>query len=85
MRSPPGLDGLAPPHRPASSKDRASRLQELVGLQPDIILVTGTQATACPPAGDADDPDRLCERERSRRQRHRHAIRPPEWEHHWLR
>ena len=28
----------------------------------------------CPPAGDADDPDRLCERGRSRHQRHRPAA-----------
>ena len=30
-------------------------------------------------------PDRLCERGRPRRQRHRPAARPPEWEHHRLR
>ena len=28
----------------------------------------------CPPAGDADDPDRICERERSSRPRHRSAT-----------
>jgi hypothetical protein len=59
--------------------------QELVGLQPDIILASSTPADRCPPAGDADDPHRLCGRGRSRCERHRHAARPPEWEHHWLR
>jgi putative ABC transport system substrate-binding protein len=44
--------------------------QELVGSQPDII-VTNNPGDRCPPAGDADDSDRLCERGRSRRQRHR--------------
>ena len=45
--------------------------QELVGLQPDIILAGGDHCYRCAPAGDADDPDRLCERARSRRQQHR--------------
>src|SRR5215468_9700380 len=36
----------------------------------------------CRPAGAADDPDRLWERGRSRRQRYRPAARPPRWEHH---
>ena len=31
--------------------------QELVGLQPDVILASSTPATV---ARDADDPDRLC-------------------------
>jgi putative ABC transport system substrate-binding protein len=48
--------------------------QELVGLQPDIILATSTPGDRCPPAGDADDPDRLRGRERPRRQRHRPAA-----------
>ena len=39
--------------------------QELAGLQPDIILVD--PGDRCPPAGDADDPDRLYERGRPRR------------------
>ena len=43
--------------------------QELVGLQPDIILTIG--ATATVPVS-ADDPDRLYERGRSRR----HGPRP---------
>ena len=47
--------------------------QELVGLQPDII-VTSRCGDRCPPAGDADDPDRLCGRDRPRRQRHRPAA-----------
>ena len=51
---------------------------ELVGMQPDIIVPMGlTVATPCPPAGDADDPDRLCERGRPHRQRHRGGARPP--------
>ena len=33
-----------------------------------------TQALACHPAGDADDPDHLCKRERPSRQRHRRAA-----------
>ena len=49
--------------------------QELVGLQPDIIATNGTP----------DDPDRLCERGRSRRQRHRLAARPPGRERHRFR
>ena len=32
--------------------------QELVGLQPDIIVTGGDPSDRCPPAGDADDPDR---------------------------
>jgi hypothetical protein len=32
--------------------------QQLVGLQPDVI-VTGGGGHRCPPAGDANDPDRL--------------------------
>ena len=59
--------------------------QELVGLQPDIIVTAGTPAIVAGPAGDADDPDRLCERRRPRRQRPRPAARPPEWKHHRLR
>jgi hypothetical protein len=59
--------------------------QELVGLQRhhrDNGLDPGDR---CPPAGDADDPDRFCERGRSRHQRHCRAARPPEWEHHRFR
>ena len=60
--------------------------QELVGLQPDIILTNGTAVTAAVQRGDADDdPDRLCERGRPRRQRHCLATRPPERERHWFR
>ena len=58
--------------------------QELVGLQPDII-VTGTTAATVALQRDADDPNRLCGRGRSRRQQHRRAARPPEWERHRLR
>src|SRR6516162_7195136 len=36
--------------------------QELVGLQPDVIVTAGGPDNHCPAAGDADDPDRLCER-----------------------
>ena len=32
--------------------------QELVGLQPDIILAGATRGYRCSPEGDADDPDR---------------------------
>ena len=49
-------------------------VQELVGLQPDIILTNTTPGDRRRPAGDADDPDRLCERGRPRRQRHRPAA-----------
>ena len=45
--------------------------QELVGLQPRHHPDTHDPGDRCSPAGDADDPDRLCERGRSRRQRHR--------------
>ena len=44
---------------------------ELVGLQPDIIVTSSTPGTV---AVQRDDPDRLCERGRSRRQRHRRAA-----------
>jgi putative ABC transport system substrate-binding protein len=40
--------------------------QELVGLQPDVIRGKLDAGDRCRPAGDADDPDRLCERVRSR-------------------
>ena len=59
--------------------------QELVGSQPDIILIAGAAADHCPPGGDTDDPDRLCGHNRPRRHRHRPAAGPPEWEHHRLR
>ena len=39
--------------------------QELVGLQPDIIL-TSNRGDRCRPAGDADDPNRPYRRDRSR-------------------
>lgn len=55
---------------------------ELVGLQPDIILAGTRQAKGCPPAGDADDPDRLWERDRPCHQPYRRGARPPGWEHH---
>jgi hypothetical protein len=48
--------------------------EELVGLQPDIILTNSIPPTVAPPAGDADDPDRLYVRERPRRQRHHPAA-----------
>ena len=57
--------------------------QELVGLQPDIILAGTTPAR--PPAGDADDPDCLCGCGRPRRQRHRFAAQSAGREHHRLR
>ena len=64
--------------------DRTRALaQELVGPQPDIINLD--PGDRCPPAGVADDPDRLYERGRPRRQRHRRAARLPEWERHRLR
>ena len=59
--------------------------QELVGLQPDIILTNGTPAIVCRPAGDADDPDSLCQHGRSCRQRHRPAAQPAGREHYRLR
>ena len=43
--------------------------QELVGLQPDINPDNRDRCDRSLATGDADDPDRLCERERSRRQR----------------
>jgi putative ABC transport system substrate-binding protein len=52
--------------------------QELVGLQPDIIFTNAAPGRS-PPAGDADDPDHLCERGRSRRQRHRRGAQSPGW------
>ena len=48
--------------------------RELVGLQPDIIVTAATPGDRCRPAGDADDPDRLCGRYRPCRQRHRPAA-----------
>jgi putative ABC transport system substrate-binding protein len=57
--------------------------QELVGLQPDIIVTNNTPATAALQRETrtipivyvgADDPDRLCGRDRSRRQRPRRAA-----------
>src|SRR6516165_4169745 len=48
--------------------------QELVGLQPDIILTGRDSGGRCPPAGDVEDPDRLCERERPRRKQHRRTA-----------
>ena len=59
--------------------------QELVGLQPDIILANSTPVTAALPGGDADDPDRLCGPGRSRRHGYRPAAQPPGREHHRLR
>jgi putative ABC transport system substrate-binding protein len=47
--------------------------QELVGLQPDIIVTNSTPPTVALQRGNADDPDRFCERRRTRRQRHRRA------------
>jgi len=47
--------------------------QELVGLQPDNHSDRLNPRDSCPPAGDADDPDRLCGRDRPRRQQHRPA------------
>ena len=57
--------------------------QQLVGLQPDIILTSSILATVA--RGDADDPDRLCDRGRTCHKRHRRAARPPEWEYYRLR
>ena len=59
--------------------------EELVGLQPDIILTATTPAAVGRPAGDPDDPDRLRGPERPRRQRHRPAAQPAGREHHRLR
>ena len=57
--------------------------QELVGLQPDIIVTDHT--TAGTVAAQQETRTRLCERDRSRRHRPRRAARPPEREHHRLR
>ena len=59
--------------------------QELVGVQPDILVTDTTPGDRCRPAGDADHPDRLWEPRRPRCQRHHRAARPPEWEHYRLR
>ena len=57
--------------------------QVLVGLQPDIILASTTPATVALQR-ETDDPDRLCDRGRSRRQWPRRRAQPPGREHHWL-
>jgi ABC-type uncharacterized transport system substrate-binding protein len=60
--------------------------QELVGLQPDIILVTGsTLATAAFQRETRTIPIVFAGRGRSRCKRLRRAARPPRWEHHRLR
>jgi len=68
--------------------------QELVGLQPDIILTGGSVATATVQRetrtipivfANVADPDRLCERGRPRRHWHRPTARSPGWERHRLR
>jgi putative ABC transport system substrate-binding protein len=59
--------------------------QELVGLQPDIMVTNGVEATTAIQREYAYDPDRLCERGRSRHQRPRRAAQPAGREHHWLR
>ena len=48
--------------------------QELVDLQPDIILTWGSPGDRRRPARDADDSGRLYKCERSRRQRHRRTA-----------
>ena len=58
--------------------------QELVGLQPHVILASSTPATIALQQ-ETGTPDRLYGRERSRRQRSRRAARPSGWEHHRLR
>ena len=57
--------------------------QELVGLQPDIIVTGGTAAAVAAQRETRTIP--FCEHDRSRRQRPRRTARPPEWEHHRLR
>jgi hypothetical protein len=59
--------------------------QELVGLQPDIIVTGGTPATAAVQRETRTIPIVLCERRRPRRQRHRPAAQPAGWERHRLR
>jgi len=58
--------------------------QELVNLQADIIVTGGGPGNRRRAAGDADDPDRLCDRGRSPRQWPRSGAQPPGREHHWL-
>jgi putative ABC transport system substrate-binding protein len=59
--------------------------QELVGSQPDIIVVSSIPATIAVQRETRTIPIVFAERERPRRQRHRRAARPPEWKHHRLR
>ena len=59
---------------PDINRMRASA-KELVSLQPDVIVTIGC-SDRCPPGADADYPDRLYKRGRSRRQRPRGAARP---------
>ena len=54
--------------------------QELIGLEPDIILTGAEAVTAA-----ANDPDRLCGRDRPCRPGHRRAAEPAWWERHRLR
>ena len=58
--------------------------QELVGLQPDIILTNSTPATVALQRETRTIPIVFATRGRPRRQRHRRAARPPEWQHHRL-
>ena len=59
--------------------------QELVGLQPDIILTGTTPATVAVQGETRTIPIVFWDHGRSRRQRHRCAARPPEWEHYRIR
>jgi putative ABC transport system substrate-binding protein len=59
--------------------------QELVGLQPDIILTGGTPATVAIQRETRTIPIVFANAGRSRRRWHRRAARPPEWEHYRLR
>ena len=66
------------------SRIRASA-QELVGLQPDIILASATPATAAVQRETRTIPIVFCERGRPRGQRHCSGAQPAGWERHRLR
>ena len=58
--------------------------QELVDLQPDIILTDGTPATIALQRETQTIPIVFAKPWTTPLPAHRRAARPPEWEHHWL-